>query len=179
MGSSDGKRNRDESDPFLRLEQTHRRLEQRLAELERAADDIANGIGPRAALEDIEAVAHFLSRGAVRHVEDEEHTLFPRLAGIRDLEDVVRSLSVEHEEHKQLESEVLSLVRSWDGEVPNREDARKLKSMAEKLRGFYLAHIKLEEEELFPKARRALAPELIREMGLEMMDRRPDRGKKD
>src|SRR5262245_29316221 len=98
-------KNTEESDPFARLEQTHRRLEERLEQLVRAADDLAQGIGPSAALADIEDVAGFLGRGALRHVEDEEQTLFPHLRGLAELTGTLAALEEEHRTHRALEDE--------------------------------------------------------------------------
>lgn len=171
-----GEHNTDETDPFARLEQTHRRIEERLDQLVRAADDLATGIGPTAALADAEEVAHYLGRGAVRHVEDEEQTLFPALAPHAELHDVLELLAGEHTEHRGIEDQVRAKVASFQGAVPSPESAQELAHLARHLREIYAEHIGREEQDLFPRARRLLSSETIMAMGREMMARRPDRG---
>lgn len=174
-------KNTDQTDPFARLEQTHRRLEDRLEMLVRAAEDLAAGIGASSALADVEEVAGFLSRGALRHVEDEERTLFPRLSGTAQLAGVLAELEKEHVEHRALEEEVKALVASWNGAPPaaTSPEVARMVELAKKLKEVYAVHIRREEQELFPRAKKLLAPAVIEEMGREMMDRRPDRGKED
>jgi iron-sulfur cluster repair protein YtfE (RIC family) len=169
-------KNTEESDPFARLEQTHRRLEERLEQLVRAADDLTQGIGPSAALADVEEVAGFLGRGALRHVEDEEQTLFPRLAGRAELAATMSALEEEHRQHRAIEDELRGIVDGWGGEVPARAAAERVLELGRRLREVYAAHIRREEQELFPRARALLGAEVIAEMGREMMVRRPDRG---
>jgi hemerythrin-like domain-containing protein len=175
-------KNSDERDPFARMEQTHRRLEERLEMLARAAEDLRAGIGVSSAIADLEEVAHYLGRGAVRHVEDEENTLFPRLrehvsAGAKEeLELIMRALESEHAEHRALENSVRSLIGGWENKKPVPEEVSELQKFAGKLRAVYATHIAREEKELFPLARKILSPEEVERMGEEMMARRPDRG---
>lgn len=170
--------NSDEADPFARLIQTHRRLEDRLKQLRLAAEDLAQGVGVTSALFDIEEVAGFLSRGAVRHVEDEEQTLFPKLRAYAELGSVLGALEAEHGEHRALELEVRNLAEKWAGNVPlDPAEPKKMLELAQRLAEVYAAHIAREEQELFPRARALLDAGTIAEMGREMMERRPDRGK--
>jgi hemerythrin-like domain-containing protein len=168
----------EEADPFARLAQTHRRLEERLKQLVQAAEDLAAGIGVSSALADIEDVAGFLSRGAVRHVDDEEHTLFPRIQGFKELAEVIAALETEHKAHRVLEGQIRELAEKWGGNVDAaQEDAAHMLELAIGLSDVYDAHIAREENELFPRARELLDAKVIAEMGMEMMNRRPDRGK--
>lgn len=173
-------KNSDERDPFARLEQTHRRLEERLEMLQRAAEDLSAGVGVSSALADVDEVAHFLGRGAVRHVEDEENTLFPRLreraASHAELDAILIALEKEHHDHRALEDSVRALVSSWENRKPSAEEVSQLSEIAGRLRSVYATHIAREEKELFPLARKILSAEEIDRMGEEMMARRPDRG---
>lgn len=174
-----------EADPFARLTETHRRLEQRLEDLERAALDLRQGIGPKAALEDIFGGVGFLGRGARRHVEDEESTLFPRLRALMSadptvaatLEPVLARLGDEHVAHRAIEDELTAMVQAWGDAPPPAADVERLVELTMKLKAVYAEHIAHEERDLFPAAKAALSAEEIAEMGREMMDRRPDRGK--
>src|SRR6476659_10634378 len=89
------------SDPFEQLFRSHRRLEARLADLPVAAEDLA---GPKLAeaLAWISETAAWMNRAVRRHEEDEERSLFPRLAGRPELAASLRMLADEHRAHEQL-----------------------------------------------------------------------------
>lgn len=145
----------DARDPFARLENTHRRIEERLATLERAAAEL-DGVERMRALDDVYDVVRFLARGAVRHHEDEEVSLFPRLA-TSELAPIVASLAEEHRTHDAVYAELAALVRSFPADYgPERADEARLAALARRLSDVYRAHIDREERELFPAARRAL-----------------------
>jgi hemerythrin-like domain-containing protein len=158
--------NTDERDPIQRLAQTHRRLEERLAELVRAAETLVLRPDDEEAQEIIEEVIGFFSRGGARHVEDEEKTLFPRIRHLDELAAVLEQLEAEHIEHQAVE-------RALSAE----SDPKRRVDLAKRLDALYRAHITREEEELFPRVKRLVDPGALEEMGREMMERRPDRGK--
>ncbi len=163
-------------DPFARLENTHRRIEERLATLERAASEL-DGVERMRALDDVYDVVAFFARAAARHHEDEEKSLFPRLAAVADLEPLVRSLADEHREHDAVYGEIAALVGAFPTDVgPERADEARLAALARRLSDVYRAHIDREEKELFPAARRALDAAACEEMAEEMEARRGQRG---
>src|SRR3954469_19594258 len=88
--------------PFAMLRSSHRRLEDRLLDLEAAAEDIDDPELSPAALEACESVISFFGRQVARHEEDEERSLFPRLGGFPELASVLAALAEEHEEQRQL-----------------------------------------------------------------------------
>lgn len=169
--------NANQTDPFARMEQTHRRIEERLAGLSRAAGELADGARRMEALDEIYDTTGWFARGGARHVADEEQTLFPHLRGKPECAALLAALEAEHAEHQALEKELGTLVGGWREEGPEVSDERRVAELAEKLGELYRVHIEREEKELFPMARRLLAPSVIEEMGKQMMDRRPDRGK--
>ena len=169
--------NESQSDPFARMEQTHRRLEERLAGLTQAAADLPDGSRRMDALDEIYDTTGWFARGGARHVADEEQTLFPHLREIAECAELLATLEKEHREHQALENELGDLVNSWGDEGPEVADEKRVAELAGKLGALYRVHIEREEKELFPAARRLLAPAVIEAMGLQMMDRRPDRGK--
>ena len=164
-------------DPFGRLENTHRRIEERLATLEKAAGEL-DGVERMRALDDVYDVVGFFARGAVRHHEDEEKSLFPRLTGVPELGPLVASLEAEHREHDEVYAEIAALVRSFPTDVgPERADEVRLAALAKRLSEVYRAHIDREEKELFPLARRVLDEATCTQMADEMEARRgPRRG---
>jgi hemerythrin-like domain-containing protein len=163
----------DETDAFARLDRTHRRIEEWLHALEQAAADIANPERRFDALNDLLDAVRFLGRGAQRHHDDEEETLFPRLAAIAELAPLLAQLRAEHDQHDAAYADLRRLVDTWDvDEGPSAADEALLPALAQRLADIYRAHIAREEHELFPAARAALPPGAAEEMGREMIARR-------
>jgi hemerythrin-like domain-containing protein len=149
---------RDAADPFAQLLSCHRRLEERL-------DDLADPADPRAAARD---VLGFFDRNIMRHEEDEEASLFPRLAREPSLAPTLATLRAQHVAQR----ESLGALRAF----AEGADAPPLADIVRTLREAYAAHIDLEERELFPAARRVLRPEEAMAIGEEMAARRPGGG---
>ncbi len=156
-------------DPFERLLQTHRRIEERLDELLKACAALG---GHGDADEVVRDVAGFFSRAGRKHVDDEEQTLFPRLQAHPELAVILKALADEHVTHDRLEGELQSLA-----DAPGALDAARVSAVARSLADTYRAHIAREENELFPAARAALSSEVLLEMAREMSNRRGDRGR--
>jgi hemerythrin-like domain-containing protein len=154
-------------DPFVQLERSHRRLEERLDDLARAT----SGQGDK--LIDVELVrdvAGFFDRAVRRHESDEEASLFPKLAGRADLAPVLERLAREHREHESLHARLATLARDLD---PKDDAARReIESLCDELTRAYRTHIDVEERELFPAARAALDADAIATISREMQARR-------
>ncbi len=166
----DGRDDRsEETDPFARLERTHRRLEERLAVLEQAAADLLDPARRDGALADVDDVMAWLDRAGVRHHDDEEQSLFPRLASVASLQTIVAALEAEH---RALDAATHAVDALLGGQIDDA-GAREIIALAAKLGDVYRAHLDREELELFPAARAALAPAVQEEIGREMIARRP------
>ena len=149
-------------DPFEQLTRSHRRLEERLAELADAAfaDD------PYDVVRD---VAGFFSRAVARHEADEEESLFPRLVSVPALVPLMTKLGAEHREHEILHRRLGAVLRSIEeGELPSAE----LRDLALALSNAYRTHLEEEEKVLFPAAREALGADALGDIAREMEDRR-------
>jgi hemerythrin-like domain-containing protein len=173
-------KNSEESDPFARLEQTHRRLEERLAELLASTralgdPDAARRMEARAIIEE---TIGFFGRGGLRHVQDEEETLFPRARRFAETAALMKALEDEHRDHQAIEGALRALIERSSGADFDRDQEAELARLARALTSLYEAHIAREEKELFPLCRKLLSESEIRAMGEEMMARRPDRGKR-
>src|SRR5438105_10007962 len=142
-------RDKDEVDPFARLENTHRRIEERLADLEHAAG--------QADLSTMADVLGFFERAGARHHEDEEKSLFPRLRRHAALAPLLTSLEGEHRAHEEAREGV---ARDCEGAA----DCPTLVAAAARLCAVYRAHIVREEKELFPAARAALDEATLRQI---------------
>jgi hemerythrin-like domain-containing protein len=160
-------------DPFVRLERSHRRLEERLDELAAAARDLSS----EGAVDAVRDVAGFFARAVRRHEDDEERSLFPRLAARADLAPVLERLAREHREHESLHRELDELVADLDEGVPVEERRDDLLALATRLATAYRTHIDDEERLLFPAARASLDAAAIDAITKEMEDRRGGGGR--
>lgn len=148
-------------DPFEQLLRSHRRLEERLDDLRRAAFDLC-GEHHEEALAYIDETVQWMERSVRRHEEDEEKSLFPRLRGMRELERLVAQLAEEHRAQERLASELAEA----------RDDRARTMEIARLLSESYGRHIRAEEDELFPIARARLEPADLQAMQAEMQARR-------
>jgi hemerythrin-like domain-containing protein len=140
-----------EGDPIAQLESSHRKLEERMAELARTpGDDQAR-----------EDFLGFVERSVRRHEEDEEESLFPRLAHVAELRAAIASLRDEHHAHVALHRALRDA----------KDDAGAAEAL-ELLRRAYAKHVQLEESVLFPGARLALDRATLAEVMREMQARR-------
>jgi hemerythrin-like domain-containing protein len=135
-------------DPFEKLDRCHRRLEE-------ALDALARDPSAR------EDVIDFLGHQMKRHDEDEERSLFPRLAGVPALADVIAKLEAQHVEQRALSE------RLAQGE-----------DVTTALIDAYRTHIDIEDRVLFPAARKALRPEDLAAIAEEMEARRGGGGRR-
>ncbi len=154
-------------DPIGMLLHCHRRMEEQLAALDRAA--AALGVSPDDALTAVEAALKWLETAGTRHTEDEEASFFPRLYGVADL---LAELSAEHRTTEAIFLALRTVVRRV------REDPSLLSTVAEDLRAHatalaaaYRDHISAEETRFIPLAR-DLDPAELRAIGIEMSLRR-------
>lgn len=154
--------------PFTMLRSCHRRLEERLANLEEAAQALSDPARVADALAACESVLAFFGRGVARHEEDEEHSLFPRLAHVSALAPVIAALNAEHEEQRLLAFDLGAIVES----LAYDPDPRALLSLTKSLRTSYARHLAREETELFPAAEKLLSPDDLADMLREMDTRR-------
>jgi hemerythrin-like domain-containing protein len=151
----------DDLDPFARLLNTHRRIEERLAALEHAAG--------QADLATMADVLGFFDRAGARHHEDEERSLFPRLRDVPALAPLVASLEEEHRAHE---------AARVDLEKAQAAGGAGVRLAVQGFASLYRAHIAREETELFPAARAALDEPTQHAIATEMTDRRGGGGRR-
>jgi hemerythrin-like domain-containing protein len=161
---------REERDAMQMLERSHHQLDQRLATLRDAARGLARG-GAEADIDAVHDVLRFLERGAVRHVDDEELSLFPRLARHERMSGLIDTLHAQHLRQEQLHAELCELAPALAVPCPP-EVAEALVSVSERLSAEYSEHIRLEDRELLPATRELLDERDLHEMLLEMQGRR-------
>jgi hemerythrin-like domain-containing protein len=155
------------ADPIGALLACHRRIEERLAALDRAA--AALGERPDEALAVAAEAVAWLETAGVRHTEDEEASVFPRLFDAQGLLDDL------HAEHRAAEAIMLALravlrrVQAEPAILPVLADD--LRAHAAALSASYRAHLAGEEARVFPLAR-VLDDAELRAIGIEMRLRR-------
>jgi hemerythrin-like domain-containing protein len=166
--------------PLGLLAHCHERVEDQLRALERAAEILERGDVPSLpyafAAADA-AVAHFATPG-VKHTEDEELSLFPRLrefggAGGEDVLAAVRELEEQHRSAEHIHAEFDALVRlmARDGSA-EADHLRRFTVLVNALTALYRPHIRVENEVVFTVAARVLPAAEIQTLGEEMRARR-------
>lgn len=148
--------------PVEHLRACHRRIEQRLEALERAAAGI--GTQPDEARAVIAKSLRFLETNGTWHTEDEEQSLFPRLLAKIEPGDreFLRQLA---EQHEKVEALVARLRET-------RLDDPEFSGAAADVAHAYREHIAFEEARLLDVAGAALSPAEIAEVAAEMKARR-------
>ena len=171
----------DFTNPLALLVHCHERIEGQLETLARSAEILCAGeMDPVKAFGAIDAACKHFAIAGVKHTEDEEVSLFPRLrehggAGGEEAIAAMAELESQHrtaeEMHKQFDDFVLTLPR--DGSADRRElDC--LSEMVADLVAFYRPHIFMEDNLVFPIAGRVLPPAEIHALGEEMRERRKE-----
>lgn len=157
--------------PIENLSACHRRIEERLATLERVIPFLLDRTEEAVAA--IESAFRFLDTNGVVHTADEEESLFPRLSGKLTREEQER-VALLHQEHERIEA-LLSRTRfvaTQFARTPGDGLARQYAELATSLCALYRQHIR-HEDSLFPAlAAAVLTPEDLEEIGSEMKRRR-------
>lgn len=147
----------------------HRRIEERLATLERAGT--ALGERREEALAAIRSAFAFLDSSGAVHTRDEEDSLFPRLRGRMTEQEsaMVEELEEDHLEAERRYRHLQSIVhRLESGEEASAEYAHE----AAALGSLHRKHIEAEDTKLAEIARRELTGEQLAAIADEMKRRR-------
>ena len=168
------------ADPLGLLVHCHTRIEGHLRALEQACRILRqpNTKQLPAAFDLIDlACAHFAVPG-VKHTEDEEVSLFPRLRehGGAEAEDALAAaeeLEMQHRVAERLHAEFDALA----ARIPRNgsavaEEVDRLNEIVSILAAIYRPHIRVENAIVFPAAARVLPADLIQTIGIEMRARR-------
>ena len=159
--------------PLEHLMACHRRIEQRLDTLVKAAGLLK--ADPRQALEAIAKSIQFLDSDGVLHTRDEEESVFPRLRPKLSLEEAVfvDSLEAQHHQAESIFSELKALAgRIGSPEGPSMHLESEYFERAVRLRSLYQDHIRSEDEIFSALAKRSLAGSELAQISSEMRARR-------
>ena len=126
----------------------------------------------------LESALRYFRESAPKHTADEEESLFPRLRQIQhpDIEKAITTLEALENDHRKadaLHAEVDALgIQCLDQRyLPSREAGRLRKAVGE-LASIYGEHIKIEDELVFPAAKRTLSVTDRSAIAAEMASRR-------
>ncbi len=157
------------ANPLEHLVACHRRIEQRLATFVKAAAELE--ARPQQALEAIASAIRFMDTNGVRHTEDEEESVFPRLRPSLSPEELafVDQLEAEHLEAEGIYTALKALVPG----LPTGKDT--YLKLAERMEAIYRKHIQAEEDLLLKLARRDLKAPEIDAIAAEMRTRRAEK----
>ncbi len=162
-------------DPIGMLKDCHRRIESFLRVLSLVAE---RAKGRR--LSDDEAAAvdsslKYFRTGGVRHTADEEESLFPRMReqlpgnAVEEL----HGLEDDHQRANELHAKVEGLFENWmEAGVLSEDRQQALLEANAELDGLYKAHIRIEEDAVFPQAAKTLDKKAVEAMGQEFRARR-------
>lgn len=162
-------------DPLGMLKDCHRRIENFLRVLCMVAERARGRKMTAEEAEAIEAALHYFRVGGQRHTADEEESLFPRLRaqGTDAASGACEGLESDHERANVLHAEVERLYERWmtDGNLGAAEE-KKLSAATEELSRLYAAHIRVEEDVVFPHAAKVLDSAAVAAIGEEFRARR-------
>lgn len=165
--------------PLGVLEDCHRRIEGFLGQLITVTDmHEADGILSEQGALTLAGALRYFKNAAPKHVLDEEVSLFPRLRAsgdprVQETFAHIERLETEHARTNELHATVDVLGRRWmDDGVLDADDRAALRSQLAELQEIYTAHIKVEEQHVFPLAHDVIDEQAQLEMGREMMARR-------
>jgi len=151
----------------------HRRIEQRLATLERVAAHLDRN--STEALEAIASCFRFFESNGVLHTADEEESVFPRLQPRLSGEErrFIANLEDQHREADRLYAELKAIAGELQSGLPaSRELQDRYRERATRLAELYRSHIAAEDETLIALSQRILSAPELAEISREMKSRR-------
>jgi hemerythrin-like domain-containing protein len=162
--------------PLDHLLACHRRIEDRLQILERAANHLESQ--PREALEAIVSCFRFFDSNGAWHTADEEASIFPRLQARLTTAELayLEQLEWQHREADALYTELKNLAAELEATTSpgnaSADLAARFRSGLGRLSELYRSHIASEDRTLIPLGNRILAGTELREISREMKVRR-------
>ncbi len=165
-----GKQQSGFGDPFGLLWDCHRRIESFISVLVKAA-----GIGEldEASLGSVRAALDYFRDAAPRHTADEEESLFPRMRAAGSEIEALSALESDHGEADRMHRRLDELGRRWlEAGRLDVEERAEFGRLAGELQAMYARHIAVEDEQVFPLAKRVLDAGATAAIGSEMAVRR-------
>jgi hemerythrin-like domain-containing protein len=164
--------------PLELLSDCHRRVESFLRALVVVTEQAGGGELNSHEREALETALRYFREAAPKHTADEEESLFPRMRALgdgatREALVKIQRLEADHEIARVGHDAVEQLGQQWvrNGRLSLDETSRLLQRLHE-LQSIYERHIAVEDNEIFPVARRSLDAKTLSEVGREMAERR-------
>lgn len=132
----------------------------------------------RPVLATIDMVLTHLSTAGVKHTEDEEESLFPRMRArgdslVAEVFEALGRLELQHRGAESIESSLEKIFVSMSAdEAPDEKKAELFCDLSESLYDLYRPHIRIENEFVFPAAGKILSADELLAVGREMYQRR-------
>ena len=161
--------------PLGMLADCHRRIENFLRVLCHVAETRPDGSLSAKERSAVESALAYFRTGGLRHTQDEEESLFPRMAAAGGAESLAElgKLEHEHSEANELHGIVDELFSEWMAAGQIAEAQREaLRAATDRLQDLYREHIRVEEEIVFPQAARQLDAAALAAIGAEFRARR-------
>ena len=165
-------------EPIGLLGDCHRRIE-RFLDTILAVLQRSDGAGlSEQEREALDVSVRYFDVAAPRHTSDEEESLFPRMRQsmaprVQQAMARIDALEAEHRSAELAHAEVARWCHRWlDVGSLAPPQVRRLRQVLQQLREMYARHIAVEDAEIFPLARQALTGSQLKEIGLEMAERR-------
>lgn len=166
----------DFSEPIGMLEDCHKRILYFMGLLTGLAESATSSSLTLSERDSLDRALRYFREAAPRHNADEEESLFPEMRSGEQTGAALEQLAALEADHRWVESqhaEADAIGQAWlsTGTIPEADRAR-LRAILSPLLRFYTHHIAIEEEEVFPAARKILSIEQQRKVGREMAARR-------
>lgn len=159
--------------PLEHLTACHRRIEERLATLERVASHLDSH--PAEALEAIASCFRFFDSNGILHTADEEQSVFPRLQSRLSDEErtFIGALEDQHRQADRLYAELKAIAGELQNGLPaSRELQQRYRIVASRLAELYRSHMSAEDATLIALSQRVLSVPELADISREMKNRR-------
>lgn len=172
-----GTKAHDFSDPTGLMSDCHRRIEMFLGSLQRVAKGVDRPLTNEAHAA-FESALRYFNEAAPKHTADEEVSLFPRLRQIDEpaVESAISTLDALEDDHRRadaLHAEVHALgLRCLEQGHLSAGEAGRFRQAVSDLASVYAEHIRIEDEIVFPVAKRILSDGDKSAIAKEMASRR-------
>ncbi len=163
--------------PLELLSDCHRRVESFLRALIIVAEQAKGGTLDARQREALETALRYFREAAPKHTADEEESLFPRMRALgdaaREALAKIDALEADHVTAKRDHDVVEQLGQKWLRNGSLHADAmQELTATLRNLHSIYEKHIAIEDNEVFPLAKKVVSAEELAEVGKEMAARR-------
>jgi hemerythrin-like domain-containing protein len=164
--------------PIELLSDCHRRVESFLKALIVVTNQRAGGDLSTPQRDALQTALRYFREAAPKHTADEEESLFPQMRSIGSAEAEaalakIAALEADHEAAEPDHALVEALGQKWlEQNELQADEVSQLRQALHRLQQMYERHIAIEDNEVFPLAKRVLDKQRLDQVGREMAARR-------